>query len=77
MCIHAEQRAIANAARSGISINDSTLYVNLRPCLQCLAISKAAGVHEVFFSEDWKVPEKIEQVYRSLCEQFAAFGRVP
>src|SRR5690349_6880682 len=36
ICIHAEQRAIAEAARRGIGTDDSVLYVNLRPCLQCL-----------------------------------------
>jgi deoxycytidylate deaminase len=44
VCIHAEQRAIADAARRGVSTDNSVLYVNLRPCLQCLAIAKAAGI---------------------------------
>ena len=40
ICIHAEQRAIADAAARGVTTRDSVLYVNLRPCLQCLAISR-------------------------------------
>lgn len=73
ICIHAEQRAIADAAKRGITTRDSILYVNLRPCLQCLAISMAAGVREVYFSEDWTVPESIEKVYRALSDQFDIF----
>jgi deoxycytidylate deaminase len=60
----------------GVSTQDSSLYVNLRPCLQCLAISKAAGVREVFFSEEWVVPEGIAEVYRELAGQFVSFCRI-
>ncbi len=76
ICIHAEQHAIANAARRGVSTRDSTLYVNLRPCLQCLAIAKASGVRKVFYSEDWTYSGEIERVYRALSSQFDSFSRV-
>lgn len=77
ICIHAEQRAIAEAARMGIAVNDSAIYVNLRPCLQCLAICKAAGVREVYYSgEEWEYPADIEKVYHVLSDQFAVFSRV-
>jgi dCMP deaminase len=77
ICIHAEQRAIADAARRGVSTKDSILYVNLRPCLQCLAIAKAAGVREIFYSgEDWSYPTEIERVYRTLSDQFDSFRRI-
>ena len=76
ICIHAEQRAIADAARRGISTDDSVLYVNLRPCLQCLVIAKASGVREIFYSgEEWTYPDEIEQIYHALCEQFDSFTR--
>jgi dCMP deaminase len=76
ICIHAEQHAIADAARRGVSTQDSTLYVNLRPCLQCMAIAKASGVREIFYSEDWTVPAKIERAYRILSDQFDSFVRI-
>lgn len=76
ICIHAEQHAIADAARRGISTMDSILYVNLRPCLQCLAISKAAGVREIFYSEDWTYSEEIEKIYSVLTAEFRSFARV-
>ncbi|SRR6266478_1917416 len=76
ICIHAEQRAIADAARRGISTDHSVLYVNLRPCLQCLVIAKASGVREIFYSGDeWTYPDEIEQIYHALCEQFDSFTR--
>jgi deoxycytidylate deaminase len=68
--------AIADAALRGVSTRDSILYVNLRPCLQCLAIAKAAGVREIFFSEDWTVPKQIEGVYGALSSQFDSFSQM-
>lgn len=76
ICIHAEQYAIADAARRGVSTKDTTLYVNLRPCLQCLAIAKASGVRQIFYGEDWKYSDEIERVYHTLANQFVSFSRV-
>jgi dCMP deaminase len=76
ICIHAEQRAIADAARRGVRTIDSILYVNLRPCLQCLAITKASGVREIYYGEDWRYSDEIEKVYRTLSAQFDSFSRL-
>lgn len=76
ICIHAEQRAIADAAKNGISTSGSTMYVTLRPCLQCLAICRAAGVREIFYSgEEWEYPAAVEKIYHVLSDQFDVFNR--
>ncbi len=77
ICIHAEQHAIADAARRGVHTEGSTLYVNLRPCLQCMAIARAAGVRKVFFGgEKWTYPPELEAVYLALARDFDEFGYV-
>ena len=76
LCIHAEQSAIADAARRGVSTIDSTLYVNLRPCLQCLAVARASGVRDVYYREHWSYSEEIERVYQTLSAQFHSFSRL-
>jgi dCMP deaminase len=77
ICIHAEQSAIADAARQGISTNDCAMYVNLRPCLQCLVIAKASGVRKIFYTgKEWNYSDEIEKVYRTLSDQFDSFSRV-
>jgi dCMP deaminase len=76
ICIHAEQRAIASAARRGINTDDSVMYVNLRPCLQCLAIAKAAGVRQIYFGETWTYPDEVEGVYRTLSAEFDSFSQI-
>lgn len=76
ICIHAEQHAIAEAAKRGVNTEGCTMYINLRPCLQCLAIARAAGVRGIFFAgEDWTYPAEIETVYARLARQFDCFER--
>lgn len=77
ICIHAEQRAVAEAAKAGVSTAGCTMYVTLRPCLQCLAICIAAGVRRLFYAgEEWGYPSDVEKIYHVLSDQFEMFGRV-
>lgn len=76
ICIHAEQRAIADAARRGVDTDDSVMYVNLRPCLQCLAIAKAAGIRRIYFGENWTYPDEVEAAYGTLSNEFASFSQI-
>jgi len=53
------------------------MYVTLRPCLQCLAISIAAGVKRIFYSgEEWEYPAEVESVYHVLSDQLETFERI-
>ncbi len=53
------------------------MYVNLRPCLQCLVIAKASGVRAIFYAgKEWGYSDEIEKVYRTLSDQFDSFSRV-
>jgi dCMP deaminase len=77
ICIHAEQHAIADAAKRGVITNDSVLYVNLRPCLQCLVIARASGIREIFYGgEMWNYSSGIEATYRAISDQFSSFTRI-
>jgi dCMP deaminase len=44
--VHAEQNAIADAARRGVSVAGSTAYVTHYPCVGCAKMLAAAGVAE-------------------------------
>jgi tRNA(Arg) A34 adenosine deaminase TadA len=59
-----------------VSTDDSIMYVNLRPCLQCLAISKAAGIRQIYFGESWVYPDEVEAVYRTLSSEFDSFTQI-
>lgn len=51
--VHAEQNAIADAARRGSSVEGCTAYVTHFPCINCAKILAAAGIAEVKFHEDY------------------------
>ena len=46
-CVHAEENAILNFARQGVSCEGSTLYVNGEPCAKCAHRIAQVGVKRV------------------------------
>ena len=52
--MHAEANALAFAAREGISTDDCDLYVTVSPCKVCAHLLIAAGVHAVFYHEEYR-----------------------
>ena len=53
---HAEQNAIVQAARHGISIEGSTLYCTNNPCLNCTKLLINAGVVRIVYEEEYPDP---------------------
>lgn len=53
---HAEQNAILQAAKLGISINDSTLYCTHQPCSLCAKMIINAGIKRVVYEQGY--PDK-------------------
>jgi dCMP deaminase len=51
--VHAEQNAIADAARRGSSVDGCTAYVTHYPCINCAKILAAAGIAEIKYHEDY------------------------
>jgi dCMP deaminase len=51
--IHAEQNAIIQAAKVGISIQDSTLYVTTHPCFTCAKMLINAGVKKIIYKDGY------------------------
>jgi dCMP deaminase len=45
--IHAEQNAICQAARRGISIEDATIYTRMTPCRTCAMLIINCGIKRV------------------------------
>ena len=53
---HAEQNAITQAAKFGISIEGSTLYCNCFPCVICTKMILNAGIDTVVYDSDYDDP---------------------
>lgn len=51
-CVHAEMNAIFNAARKGIAIKGSWLFINGEPCYLCAKAIVQVGITRVFCISD-------------------------
>lgn len=52
--VHAEQNAIADAARRGSSVEDAVAYVTHYPCINCAKIMAAAGIASIRYRYDYQ-----------------------
>jgi dCMP deaminase len=52
--VHAEQNAIADAARRGISLAGATVYVTHYPCINCAKVLAAAGIMVIKYHNNYK-----------------------
>ncbi|UXP31132.1 dCMP deaminase family protein [Reichenbachiella agarivorans] len=53
LAIHAEQNAILYAVKNNASVDGSTLYVTLSPCLSCARIIYSMGIKEVVYLKSY------------------------
>ena len=53
LAIHAEQNAIMYAVKNKASVEGSTLYVTLSPCLPCARIIYSMGVEKVIYLKSY------------------------
>jgi len=51
--IHAEQNAIAVAAKNGIALDGCTCYCSLQPCNTCLLMLIQSGIKEIVYVEPY------------------------
>jgi dCMP deaminase len=51
--VHAEQNAVADAARRGSSVEGCIAYVTHYPCINCAKILASAGIAEVRYRSDY------------------------
>ena len=53
-CVHAEQNAIADCAKRGVSCYGCTAYITHYPCIICARILLAAGINSIKYLDDYK-----------------------
>ena len=63
--IHAELNCILKAAKEGVSIQNSILYVTLSPCLPCSSMIIQSGIKEVVFAEDYRDLSGVEYLQKN------------
>lgn len=53
--IHAEARAIAQAAQEGIELDDATVYVSTFPCPNCAKLLAISGVKKCYYIDGYSM----------------------
>ncbi|MEW5722275.1 MAG: cytidine/deoxycytidylate deaminase family protein [Thermodesulfobacteriota bacterium] len=71
--IHAEQNAIIQAARHGVSTVGAILYCTTQPCIICTKMLINAGVKEIYFRQSY--PDELAE--KMLVEAGVKYAEVP
>ena len=58
--IHAEQNALCDCAKRGVSCNDATAYITHYPCLICTRLLIASGICEIKYIDDYRNDDLVE-----------------
>ena len=65
--IHAEQNAITDCAKRGVSCNNSTAYITHYPCINCCKLLLASGIKSIKYINDYKNDELVD-VFLQQCD---------
>ena len=57
--VHAEQNAIADCAKRGVSCKGCISYITHYPCIICMRILCASGISEIKYIHDYKNDELV------------------
>jgi dCMP deaminase len=52
--LHAEQNAISDCAKRGVSCNNSIAYITHYPCIICMRLLCASGISTIYYIHDYK-----------------------
>jgi dCMP deaminase len=62
--VHAEQNAICQAARLGISIDGATLYCKMTPCRVCAMLIINCGIKRVYCEKRYHTAIESEEMFK-------------
>ena len=60
--VHAEQNAITDCAKRGVSSNGCIAYITHYPCINCYKLLCASGIKEIKYINDYKNDENIDEI---------------
>lgn len=58
--VHAEQNAICDCAKRGVSCEGATAYITHYPCIICTRLLLASGIKGIKYLEDYKNDELVK-----------------
>ena len=74
--VHAEANAVAQAAKNGVRIDDSEIYVTASPCLTCFKLVANCGIRTIFFKEFYR-DERINEYAKQADVRLVYMGKEP
>jgi len=72
--VHAEANAICQAARNGININNSEIYITASPCFTCFKMIVNSGIKKVYYKEFYR-DERIKKFAEELGIELIYMGK--
>jgi len=69
IAVHAEINCLLNAAKNGVSTEGTTLLCTTKPCLNCLKAMVNGGIKEIFYVDDYTIPEYQKFIYDLIVKQ--------
>ncbi len=73
--VHAESNAVAQAAKNGVALDGSDLYVTASPCLTCFKLVANCGIKAVYYKEFYR-DERINDYARQAGLQLVYMGKL-
>jgi dCMP deaminase len=62
--IHAEQNALIQASRVGLSLQGATLYCTMTPCYTCAKLIINAGIVRVVAKQDYQASTQTKRIFK-------------
>ena len=62
--VHAEQNAICQAAKQGISIKEATLYCRMTPCRTCAMLIISCGITRIVCEKKYHAGAESEELFQ-------------
>lgn len=66
--VHAEQNAIIQAAKHGISLDGSTLYITMFPCTICAKMIINTGIKKIVYKDEYCDPLAVRLLQEAFIE---------
>ena len=73
MTIHAEENAIIDSAKRGVSVDGCVAYVTHMPCLKCTKMLLASGVKTIIFANIYKPDDIVLKVRKNVNAELFKF----
>lgn len=71
---HAEQNAIIQAARIGVSIDGATIYCRMTPCYVCAKMIINAGIKRVVATKDYHGGARTKDIFKQANVELSILG---